>query len=160
MRQFMKFVHTLGAVGLTGGLAAYIMVLLAAPDGAATEAYASMRTSLAFVSKWLIVPSMMITIVSGLVAMIVNPKFIDAPWVWAKALTGLVFFEATLASIDAPAQRAARAMAQAAAGDIDAATLASLVHNEWGAWWLLLGLSVANVALGIWRPRFGKRVET
>ncbi|MFK8032158.1 MAG: hypothetical protein AB8G18_18150 [Gammaproteobacteria bacterium] len=156
----MKFIHTVGAVGLSGGLAAYILVLVSSSDGAATVDYASLRNSLAFVSKWLLVPSMMITITSGLVAVIVNDKYIDAPWVWVKALTGLIFFEATLASIDAPAQQAAVAMAQAVAGEIDAETLARLVRNEWGAWWLLLGLSILNVALGIWRPKFKKSPKT
>lgn len=159
MQRVMKFVHTLGAIGLAGGLAAYIIILSVTPQEAATVEYASLRTSLAAVTSWLIVPSMLVAVVSGLVALIVNPKFMDAPWVWIKALTGLLFFEATLASIDAPAEQAAKAMAQAVAGDIDAATLAKLVRNEWGAWWMLLSLSIANVALGIWRPRFGKRSE-
>jgi hypothetical protein len=157
MKRLLKFVHSLSAIGLTGGLGAYMLVLAAAPESAELAAYASLRTSLAFVSKWMIVPSMLLVILSGLVAMIAHYKFMEMPWVWIKALSGLVIFEATLASIDAPAQQAASAMAQAVAGEIDASTLAKLVRNEWGAWWMLFGLSVLNIALAVWRPRFGWR---
>lgn len=157
MKRLLKFIHSLSAIGLTGGLAAYMLVLAAAPDNAELAAYAALRTSLAFVSKWMIVPSMLLVILSGLIAMIVSYKFMEMPWVWIKALTGLLIFEATLASIDAPAQQAATAMAQAVAGEIDAQTLTKLVRNEWGAWWVLFGLSVLNVALATWRPRFGWR---
>ncbi|MEM7081562.1 MAG: hypothetical protein AAF465_02430 [Pseudomonadota bacterium] len=157
MRRTVKFLHTVAGMGLAGGLAVYIGVLHAAPDHATTIEYAGTREALAFAVKWIILPSMLITVVSGLIAMIVHPPFMDTPWVWVKALTGLLFFEATLASLDAPAQQAAAAMAQAVAGEIDPETLAELVRNEWGAWYMLLGLSIANVALGIWRPRFAKR---
>jgi hypothetical protein len=157
MQRTLKFIHSLSAIGLAGGLASYMLILASAPEMAEPTAYATLRATLAVVSKWLLVPSMMLVIISGLLAMIANTRFLEMPWVWVKALSGLVIFEATLASIDAPAQRAATATAQAAAGEIDTETLANLVQNEWGAWWVLLGLSVANVALAIWRPRFGWR---
>lgn len=154
MRQTLKFFHTLSAIGLAGGLAAYTFVIGAAPEVTSLEAHATLRSSLAIVAKWLILPSMLIVLVTGLLAMAVHHRFQEMPWVWVKALSGILIFEATLASVDAPAQQAAAATARAVAGEIDIATLERLVRDEWGAWWALLALSAANVALAIWRPTF------
>lgn len=154
MRRTLKFAHTISAIGLAGGLAAYMLVIAATPEVTSLEAHASLRASLAVVAKWLILPSMLIVLVSGLLAMAVHYRFQEMPWVWIKALSGILIFEATLASVDAPAQQAAAATARAVAGEIDAATLKSLVRDEWVAWWILLALSAANVILAIWRPRF------
>lgn len=154
MRRSFKFLHTMSSFGLAGGLAAYMMILAATPEVTSLEAHASLRASLAFVSKWLLLPSMMVCLVSGLIAMAVHFPFHDKPWVWVKALSGVLVFEATLAAIDGPAQEAARLTTRAVAGEIDPATLDSLIRDEWGAWWTLIALSAANVALAIWRPRF------
>ncbi len=155
MRRFLKFLHTAAALGLAGGLAAYLMVLLAAPADADLNTRLALRESLAFVASWLIMPSMLVVLASGLLAMAAHYPFVNAPWVWVKAISGLLIFEATLASVDAPAQQAVEALNRAVAGLVTEADLARLVRNEWGAWWMLLALSLANVALGIWRPRFG-----
>jgi hypothetical protein len=157
MRRLLKFLHTLSTIGFAGGLAAYMLVLTAAPDVESLSEYAALRASLVPVTKWLLMPSMLIVLVSGLLAMAATPGFINAPWVWVKALSGILVFEAGLSAIDGPIRAAAAASARAVAGEIDAATLAGLVRDEWGAWWALLGLAVANVALAIWRPRFGVR---
>lgn len=164
MRRILKFLHTMSSIGFAGGLAAYMLILVSSPDITSLDVHASLRASLALVSKWLIVPSMLVVVLSGLLAMGLHFPFHEKPWVWVKALTGILIFEATLASIDAPAEQAAAATARAVAGEIDAETLARLVRNEWGAWWTLLGLSALNVGLAIWRPRLGlggkKRRET
>ena len=157
MRRLLKFLHTMSAIGITGGLAAYMLVLANAPEIDSLEAHAALRHSLAMVSKWLILPSMLVVVLSGLLAIAAHFPFAEAPWVWAKALAGILVFEATLMSIDGPAQRAAEISANAVAGEVDPAQLASLMQDEWGAWWILLALFTANVVLAIWRPRFGLR---
>jgi hypothetical protein len=155
MRRLLKFLHTLAAIGFAGGLAAYMLVLTGAPEVSSVSEYAALRASLVPVTKWLLMPSMLLGLISGLLAMAVSPAFQNAPWVWAKALSGILIFEAGLSAIDAPIRSAAAASAQAVAGEVDPRILADLVRDEWGAWWALLGLAVANVALAIWRPRFG-----
>jgi hypothetical protein len=158
-KRLTKFMHTATSLGLVGGLAAYMLVLWAGPDVTSLAEYSAMRASLAAVSTWLIVPSMLGALVTGVVAMMLHAPFLEAPWVWFKALSGVLVFEASLASIDAPAQAAARLSASALNGEIDAVTLASQVRDEWIAWWILLGLALANIALATWRPRmniFGK----
>jgi len=157
MRKLMKMLHTIGAIGLAGGLGTFMMVLAAGPEMSDIGAYAGLRASLERVSTWLIVPSMGLVTTSGLLAMAVHYPFMDAPWVWIKAVSGILIFEATLASVDAPAEQAAGASALAAAGEIDLAQLAGMVDDKWIAWWVLLGLSLANAVFAIWRPRFGRR---
>ena len=66
MRRLLKFLHTMSTIGITGGLAAYMLVLATGPPVESLEAYAAMRESLAMLSKWLIMPSMLIVVVSGL----------------------------------------------------------------------------------------------
>lgn len=157
MRKFVKILHSVTALGFGGGMAAYIFILLAAPEITDISQHLVLRTSLAFVAKWLVLPSMILVIVTGLVSMIVHHPFMNAPWVWAKTLSGLLIFEATLASLDAPAQAAKRAAIRAANGELSAAELAPLIRDEWTAWWILLALAVLNVVIGVWRPRFGLR---
>ena len=134
-----------------------MLVLAAGPDISDVDAYAALRTSLDSVSSWIIVPSMGLVTTSGLLAMGIHFPFQSAPWVWIKAISGLLIFEATLASVDAPASRAATAAAKAAAGEIDVAELTALVQDKWVAWWVLLALATINVAFAIWRPRFGRK---
>lgn len=158
-RRLLKILHTLGSIGLAGGLAAFMIVLAWGPTPDALSEYAELRGSLAALSKWLILPSMVATLISGLLSMAVHFPFQDKGWVWVKAVSGLLVFEASLASVDGPAKAAAAASAAAVAGEIDAASLASVIDDKWGAWWMLLAIFVANVVLGVWRPRFIRRAR-
>jgi hypothetical protein len=155
-KRFMKLLHSLSSIGLTGGLATYMLVLWAGPDISSLAEYSAMRTALAAVATWLLVPSMVVVLVSGLWAMAIHYPYHEAPWVWLKALSGILIFEATLASIDAPAQGAAEAARSALNGEIEPARLAELVRDEWTAWWVILALNVANIVLATWRPRFSR----
>lgn len=153
----MKFLHTLGAFGVAGGMAAFMLVLYSGPEIGATEEYASLRHGLDMLAGWIILPSVLLVLVSGLMSMAVHFPFQNMGWVWLKAATGLLIIEASLASIDAPAAAAARAAEKALAGSINEIELAALVQDKWVAWWIVLLLSVANVVLAIWRPRFVRR---
>lgn len=156
-RRTVKFLHTVSGLGLVGGLAAYMLVLWAGPEVTSISEYAALRESLAALSKWLILPSMLGVVLSGLLAMGLNFNYMEAPWVWLKLLSGVLVFEGSIAGIDGPAQTAARLSAQARAGEIDAAALAEGVRDEWTAGWTLLFLAVANIALATWRPRFRRK---
>ena len=158
-RRTVKFLHTFTGLGLVGGLAAYMLVLWAGPPVTSLSEYAAMRTSLAAVSKWLILPSMLGVVVSGLIAMALNFSYMEAPWAWLKLLSGVLVFEGSLGGIDGPAQATALLSAQALAGEVDAATLAAGIKDEWIAFWTLLFLSAANIALATWRPKFKRRQQ-
>lgn len=157
MRRLMKFLHTASAIGLAGGLSAYMLALSAAPDISSVAEYSALRNSLATVSTWLILPSMVVVLASGLLSIAVHRPFHNAIWAWIKAASGILIFEETLRAIDAPAQAAARAAARTMSGEIDIVALPGLIHDEWVSWWLILALSAANIALGIWRPRIVKQ---
>jgi hypothetical protein len=159
MRRLLSFLHTLGAIGYAGGLAAYMLVLTGASDITSLNEYAAPRASLVPVTTWLLMPSMLVALVSGLLAMAINFSYQNAPWASAKALSGILIFESTLMAIDDPIKSAAAASARALAGESDAGALSRLVEDERGAWWALLGLAAANVALAVWRPRFGMRPD-
>ena len=155
-RQIVKILHTLGSIGLAGGLGAFMIAIAVGPEAGVGPEYAEMRQGLASMSKWLILPSMLVSLTSGLLAMVVHYPFSNMGWVWVKALLGLLVFEASLASIDRPAKDAATATAKFQQGEIDVATMMSLIDDKWVAWWILMGIFAANVVLAIWRPRFSR----
>ncbi len=156
----LKILHTLSAFGFTGGILAYMLLAEYGPVPAPSQEFADVRAAIYLTTRWIVMPSMLIVAVSGLLAMAVHHPFQNALWVWLKALSGLLVFKATLASVDGPARRAAKAAADAANGDITATALERAVIDHWGALWALLVLSAANVVLGVWRPRFGFKKTT
>ncbi len=156
LRRLLKLLHTFGSIGLAGGLGAYMLLLGTGPGPEAIPEHAALRQSLAILSKWLIVPSLLTVILSGILSMAVHHPFHDKGWVWAKLLSGLLIFESSLATIDGPARRAAEIAERARLGEIDVTSMATLINDRWGAWWVLLTLFAANVVLGIWRPRFSR----
>ena len=157
MRRALKLFHIVSSAGFIGGIAVYIMLLAHSPEAKDIEAFDQNRQDIALIAHWLILPSMAVILLSGLLSIAVHRPFHEARWVWVKALSGILVFEATLASIDGPAQRAAQTSAAAIAGDLDVSELVAKVHDHTGALYILLGLAVANIMLGIWRPRFKYR---
>ncbi len=144
--------HLLGAIGLTGSLAAYMVLLYTAPADS-MEDYAVVRRGIEAISGWILVPSLVAALVTGLFAIAVYHPFQNAGWVWAKALLGLPMFEGTLATIDSTAQKAAALSARAALGEVEPALVADAVAREWNALWMIMALSVAQTVIGVWRPR-------
>jgi uncharacterized membrane protein len=151
MRRLLKFLHTLGAAGLMGAMAALAVVVLT-PASISTPGYVPLITAMAKTAAWVIAPSMLLTIVSGLWSMAITPAFQNAGWVWAKAATGILILEGTL-HVLGPLQEEAKRGATALAGGADAASAARLLTSESNTLWLLLAVSVANIALAVWRPR-------
>lgn len=154
MRRLMKFLHEIGSLGFAGGVLAYMAMIAFSPQLGPTTEYVDYRAAIAFLTRWVILPSMLLVLLSGLLAMVAHYPFTNQGWVWAKALSGLLIFEASLASVDAPAQRAALAAAAALNGEIAITELADKVNDHSGALWMLTALAVANVAIAVWRPRF------
>ena len=156
MKRLLKMVHELGAIGVLGSFAA-CMVLIATSPTRPLVAYAAVRQGIVAITHWMLVPSLGVVLVTGLLAIAVNPAYHNAGWAWVKALLGITMFEGTLTVVGAGARRAAELSALAASGQDNSAELAGVLHAEWRGLWLLFTLSVINVALAVWRPRFGRR---
>jgi hypothetical protein len=152
--RFLKLLHEIAAAGVAGSLAACIVLVATAPSPAdSLVAYAAVRGGIAAVVKWLLVPSLALLLISGLLAIAANRVYHDAGWAWIKALLGITMFEGTLLTVGGSARRAAELSALAASGG-DAAQLAAVLRTEWGGLWLILALSLANIVIAVWRPRF------
>jgi Predicted integral membrane protein (DUF2269) len=159
MRKALKFLHTLASCGLVGALLGYMIVLVYAPQDT-PRAYADVRHTISLICNYLLLPSMGVALVTGLLAMAAHTPFQAMRWVWVKALLGLSTFEATLGIIGSKADYAAKLSAKIASGDAPPDALASGLHTEWTSLAAILALSIANIVLGVWRPRLVRRSET
>lgn len=149
----MKFLHTMGAIGLMGAMASLIVLLSLIPSPSALSSYALMRGAMAAVATWIFLPSLALMLVAGLLAIALNRAFHNAGWAWVKLATGILMFEYGFVGVQGPMQQEADRSAQALIGRVDPATLAQSLGAERGTLWVLLAIATANVVLGIWRPR-------
>lgn len=154
MRRLLKFLHTLGAIGLMGAMASLVVVMSVVPAPATPAGQAAVMVAMAQIASWVFMPALALTLIPGLLAIAVTPGFHDAGWVWAKAATGILIFEGGLLYVAGPIQAAGRSSAAVLAGRFDAAAVARTVVSERNTLWVLLAVALANVALGVWRPRF------
>ena len=149
--RFVKLLHELGSIGTLGSVA--VCLLLLAPRAArATAAFAASCDSVWMIVHWVLVPSFVAVILSGLLALVATPPYMDRGWAWLKALLSLSLFEASL-MLSSTSREAATLSHQAAAGNDVLPQLAQTLRTEVGVLWVLFGVSVVNVVLGIWRPR-------
>ena len=154
--RLLKLVHLLGAIGLLGALVA-CMAIMARSAPTSWAEFAVERRDIAAVTSGVLMPSLGVVLASGLFSMAATPSYISARWAWLKALLGLGMFEGTLLSVVGTARRAAEL---AAAGPLQPDSLASLneaLRIEHGGQRLVLGLTLANVLLAVWRPRLTRR---
>jgi hypothetical protein len=152
-RRGLKILHELAAIGVGGGLAACLTINLTVSLSSAAD-YVVARQAIAAISRYVLVPSLAVVLVTGLLAIAATRGFHDAGWAWVKALLGLSVFEATLVTVGAT-----REQADLAAAATDPSLLASLLHSERNTLWLLIGLCVANVVLAVWRPKLTVKIR-
>jgi hypothetical protein len=156
----LKFLHEVAAIGVLGSLAASIVLIATAPDPQTSLAgYAAVRSGIAAISHWLLVPSLALVLISGLLSIAANRAYMNAAWAWIKALLGISLFEGSLIAIDGSARNAADLAALAAQGQNTSAQLAGVLRTEWGSLWLIAGVAVLNIILAVWRPRIYRRAE-
>ncbi|MFO0578070.1 MAG: hypothetical protein U1A78_29035 [Polyangia bacterium] len=155
MKRFIKILHEIATVGITGGVAA-ILILLVSSRSATPAAYAAIRYGIDHVARWLLLPSLTVVLLTGLLAMAVHPPYQDAGWAWIKALLGVSMLEGTLGGIIGTARDAARLSTEVAAGS-GGSGLQAVQRQEWGVLWVILFLSIVNIVLGVWRPKLRRR---
>ena len=152
-RRFLKFAHEVGGVGLMGAAAAQLVLSLQA-EGSSPAEYATMRHAIVLIADYLLVPSLLLTLLSGLLAMAVHPPFHNAAWAWIKVATTIIVMEGTLLSVSAPAKHLDEIAAEVAAGNTeDADKIDAIERHERGGAGVLVFLCAANIALAVWRPR-------
>lgn len=165
--KLLKFLHTLSAAGLTGGLGCYMVLLAYAPQDT-PAAYADLRQTIAVISNYILIPSLAIALVSGLLAMAAHTPFMEKGWAWVKTAMGLLMFKGVLTVVGAKADHAASVSRKIAEGEEVKVVLEKALAYEWGTLWVVMALTVANIILGVWRPRLSRpskpspasRVET
>ena len=157
MRRLLKFLHTIGAIGLIGSMACLLVLLGLTPDPASLAGYALMRRAMGAVATWIFFPSLGLTLVAGLLAIGLNRGFHNAGWAWVKLATGILVFEGGFVRVLGPFQEEAEQSARALAGVVDPSTLARSLDAERTTLWVMLAVATLNVVLGIWRPRLTRR---
>ena len=116
-----------------------------------------MRMAMGGIAQWVFFPSLALTLIAGLLAMALTRAFHNAGWALVKLASGILVFEGGFVTVLGPMQKEAALSARALAGNADPALLGRTLDAEWNSLWLLLAVAVANVVLGIWRPRFVRR---
>jgi hypothetical protein len=153
MRRLLKFLHTVGAIGLMGSMASLLVLMHVAPPPSSLSGYALIRGAMGEIATWIFFPSLALTLIAGLLAIAANRVYQNAGWAWVKAATGILVFEGGFVYVLGPLQAEAERSASALAGRLDPTTLTGTYGAERGTLWLLLAVATANVVLGIWRPR-------
>lgn len=156
MRHLLKFLHTIGAIGLMGSMASLLVLLSLAPPPGALAEYALIRGAMGSIATWIFFPSLGLTLIAGLIALGYSKAYHNAGWAWAKAISGILVFESGFVGILGPMQREAERSAEALAGKIEASSLAASLSAERNTLLILLAVATANVIFGIWRPRLTK----
>jgi hypothetical protein len=156
--KLLKLLHEIGAIGTLGTFASCIVLLATAPK--APAGYAAVLGGIAAITKWILVPSLAVVLISGLLAIAANNAYKNAAWAWVKALLGVSTFEGTLLAVDGNARRAAELSALAASGHGDTIELAQVLHTEWGGLVVLMTLALVNIVLAVWRPRLYRQKGT
>jgi hypothetical protein len=153
LRRLLKFLHTLGAIGMMGAMASFLVALIVEPAAMSLDVQGAVMGMLAQIATWVFLPSLVVTLISGLLAMVASPGYLDAGWVWVKAATGILLFESGFTRVAGPIQQAGRIAAAALAGRAPPGTVALAFGAERNTLWILLAIALANVALGVWRPK-------
>jgi uncharacterized membrane protein len=156
MQRLIKFLHTIGAIGLMGSMMALLVLLSFLPEPASLPEYARMRSAMGGIATWIFLPSLALTLIAGLLALAANRAYQDAGWALVKLATGVLLFEFGFMAVQGPMQQEAALSAQALAQTIDPAALGTTLDAERASLWVLLGVAIVNVVLGVWRPRIGR----
>ena len=158
MRKLLKFGHSMTAITFLGSVVVLWVSHHYLPSPAeALEIYVAERQVMERVATLVMMPSLLVTLLFGLASFAVVPGYHGAPWAWGKLITTVLMLEGSLLGIQSPIKREAE-LATAALTDISlVGELALKLDAERGSLVIIGVVATANVALGIWRPKFRSR---
>jgi O-antigen/teichoic acid export membrane protein len=93
MRRLAKFLHTMGAIGFAGAILVLLVLLAFAPAPEALAEYTAIRTAMDNVARWIFLPSLVLVLISGFLAIALSDVYKNAGWAWLKLATGVLVFE-------------------------------------------------------------------
>ena len=159
-QKVLKFGHTVTGMAFLGT----IVVLwvfhehLAAP-GESLEVYTAQRQLMERIATLVLMPSLMLSLLFGIASIMTVRSFHGAPWAWCKLCTTLLMLEGSLLGIQSPIKKEAALAASALSDDSVIAGLALRAEAEQLSLILIGLVAIANVALGVWRPRFRSKAN-
>ena len=158
MRKLLKFGHSMTAITFLGSVVVlWVFHHYLPPPAVALEIYVAERQVMERVATLVMMPSLLVTLLFGLASFAVVPGYHGAPWVWGKLITTVLMLEGSLLGIQSPIKREAE-LATAALTDISLVREVALkLDAERGSLVIIGVVATANVALGIWRPKFRSR---
>ena len=158
MRKLLKFGHSMTAITFLGSaVVLWVFHHYLPPPAEALEIYVAERQVMERVATLVMMPSLLVTLLFGLASFAVVPGYHEAPWAWGKLITTVLMLEGSLLGIQSPIKREAE-LATAALTDISlVGELALKLDAERGSLVIIGVVATANVALGIWRPKFRSR---
>jgi hypothetical protein len=155
VKHLLKLLHLAAAIGFVGTLAVCLLLSITADDSTPT-AFAAVRRAIALAAQDIALPSLVLLALTGMLLMVKQPALVEARWVWAKAALGLLVAGIALLVVIPAATRAAALAQLALEGSPVLGPLTSALRAEWIGAVAALVLSLAAIALAVWRPRLGR----
>jgi hypothetical protein len=156
MKPLLKFVHLLSAIGFAGGLAVS-MLLAATVDDSTSTSFAAWRRAISAVASSVTVPSLVLLLASGMLAVASQPAFFAARWVRVKALIGALVAGLALLVVQPAISRMDGLARMAVEGRPVLQPASFALNGELIGGAACLVLCLAAVALAVWRPALGRR---
>jgi uncharacterized membrane protein len=155
MRKLLKFGHSMTAITFLGSVVVlWVFHHYLPPPAEALEIYVAERQVMERVASLVMMPSLLLSLLFGLASMAAVPGYHGAPWAWAKLVTTVLMLEGSLLGIQSPLKREALLAERALADPAQLSQLAQNIASEQSSLVLIGVVATANVALGVWRPRF------
>ena len=159
-RKILKFGHTVTGMAFLGA----IVVLwvfhehLAAPSDS-LAIYTAQRQVMERIASLVLMPSLMLSLLFGIASLTMVKSFHGAPWAWGKLFTTVLMLEGSLMGIQSPIKKEAALAVSALSDETVIAALALNAEAEQLSLILIGFVAIANVALGVWRPRFRSKAN-
>jgi hypothetical protein len=154
MTRFLKLLHLLGLALFLGSIFCHVVasVLGGAPGG--SDAFIAARRQILLASQVVTMPGLGLAVASGVVMLILAQR--RQTWMWIHGALGLVVLVVALTVVMPTVSAILDGALAVAEGSGDAAAVTARYQVESVTGGLNVLISLAIIALAVWRPRFGK----